>query len=302
MLTILLATALSTYQLPPKEIVEAFDAKPLPEAILSPSRKVLAFTQRRAQPTIAELAQPMLRLAGERINPKTFGLQRTRLIYAITLKKISGAPLSSAAGRGGPRPSTEINVTVPPNANMSWVKFSDDGSKLSFINTKGDDTELWIANVTTGKAKMAADHLNATTGDPCDWLHDNATLVCKFVPLGRRLAPSAPPVPSGPNVQENEGKTAQVATYEDMIKTAHDEELFAYYFTSQLDVVDGVVAGSQPAASRAKSPRTTPIGKPAIYNEVTPSPNGEYLLVTKIKRPFSHLLPMNGFAEDVEIL
>ncbi|PYQ61560.1 MAG: hypothetical protein DMF58_04545 [Acidobacteria bacterium] len=40
----------------------------------------------------------------------------------------------------------------------------------------------------------------------------------------------------------------------------------------------------------------------AIYNEVTPSPNGEYLLVTKIKRPISHLLPMNGFAEDVEIL
>jgi len=288
MLTILLATALSTYQLPPKEIVEAFDARPLPEAILSPSRKVLALTQRRAQPTIAELAQPMLRLAGERINPKTFGPQRTRLIYAITLEKISDG--------------SESTVTVPSNANISWVKFSDDGSKLSFINTKGDDTELWIANVTTGKAKMAADHLNATTGDPCDWPHDNATLVCKFVPLGRRLAPSAPPVPSGPNVQENEGKTAQVATYEDMIKTAHDEELFAYYFTSQLGVVDGVVAGSQPAASRAKSPRTTPIGKPAIYNEVTPSPNGEYLLVTKIKRPFSHLLPMNGFAEDVEIL
>ena len=273
MLTILLATALSTYQLPPKEIVEAFDAKPLPEAILSPSRKVLALTQRRAQPTIAELAQPMLRLAGERINAKTFGPQRTRLIYAITLEKISDG--------------SESTVTVPPNANISWVKFSDDGSRLSFINTKSDGTELWIANVTTGKAKMAADHLNATTGNPCDWLHDNATLVCKFALLGRGPAPSTPPVPSGPNVQENDGKTAQVATYEDMIKTAHDEELFAYYFTSQLALINST---------------KTEIGKPAIYNEVTPSPNGEYLLVTKIKRPFSHLLPMNGFPEDVEIL
>ena len=30
------------------------------------------------------------------------------------------------------------------------------------------------------------------------------------------------------------GKSAQVATYEDMIKTAHDEDLFEYYFTSQI--------------------------------------------------------------------
>src|SRR5947208_12405727 len=135
MLTLLLAASLasSTYLVPPKEVVDAFDAKLLPDAILSPSRQVLALTTRRAQPTIAELAQPMLRLAGERINPKTFGPQRTRLIYAITLEKISDG--------------SESTVTVPPNTNISWVKFSDDGSKLSFINTKSDDTELWIASV-----------------------------------------------------------------------------------------------------------------------------------------------------------
>ena len=270
MLTALLLA--TTYLLPPKEIIEAFDAKPLPEAILSPSRSVLALTQRRAQPTISELARPMLRLAGERIDPKANGPQRTRLIYAITVEKIAGG--------------AQIKVPVPPNANISWVKFSDDGSRLSFINTTSDDTELWIANVSTGSAKMAADHLNATTGDPCDWLKDDS-IVCKFVPSGRGPAPAEPKVPEGPNVQENDGKTAQVATYEDMIKNAHDEDLFDYYFTSQLALVNST---------------KTPIGKTAIYNEVTPSPDGKYILVTKIKRPFSHLIPMNGFPEDVEVL
>jgi len=274
MLALLLATALSTYQLPPKEIIEAFDAKPLPDAILSPSRNVLALTQRRAQPTIAEVSRPMLRLAGVRIDPKTFGPHRNPLIDSIALINV------------GPPPSAAIAVTVPPNANISNVEFSEDGSKLAFLNTKSNDIELWVANVSTGKANAVADHINATTGDPCDWLHDNATLVCKFVPLGRGPAPAAPAVPNGPNVQENEGKSAQVATYEDMIKTAHDEDLFAYYFTSQLALVNTT---------------KTPIGKPAIYSGVTPSPDGKYILVTRIKRPFSHLLPMNGFAEDVEI-
>src|SRR5579859_1067543 len=224
MLTILFAAALATqpptYLVPPKEVVAAFDAKPLPDAILSPSRKMLALTQRRAQPTIAELARPMLRLAGERVNPRTFGPHRLPLIQSIELRSLSVPPRSSA-------------VIVPPNANLSYVKFSPDGSKLSFVNTTSNDTELWIANTSTGTAKKAADHLNATSGDPCDWLRDNATLVCKFVPSGRGPAPAEPAVPAGPNVQESDGKSAQVATYEDMLKTAHDDNLFAYYFTSQ---------------------------------------------------------------------
>src|SRR5438105_4277488 len=278
--TLLFAAAVAaqspTYLLPPKEVIEAFDAKPLPEAILSPSRQVMALVSRKGQPTIAMLSQPMLRIAGARINPKTFGPHRTPLIYAIALKKIADG--------------SEVSAPIPPDANLSNLEFSPDGSKLAFLNTKTDDIELWVANATTGTAKKVGDHINATAGDPCDWLNDNATLVCKFVVSGRGPAPAEPTVPPGPNVQENEGKRAQVATYEDMIKTAHDEDLFEYYFTSQLALVN--------SASGTK----TPIAKPAIFTAVTPSPNGESILATTIKRPFSHLLPINGFPEDVEVL
>ena len=277
LLAVLLAPALSAqYLLPPKEVIAAFDAQPLPDATLSPSYKVLALAYRKAQPTIAELSQPMLRLAGARVNPKTFGPHRNPLIYAITLKTIDGGK--------------ETKVAVPPKANISNVRFSHDGSKLSFVNTRPDGIDLWIADTGTGKATLAASGLNATTGDPCDWLPDNATLLCKVVPAGRGPAPAEPPVPNGPNVQETSGKTAQAATYEDMIRTRHDEDLFEYYFTSQLALVH---AGG--------APRTI-ISKPAIFAQVTPSPSGAYFLVTKIKRPFSHLIPMNGFPQDIEVL
>jgi dipeptidyl aminopeptidase/acylaminoacyl peptidase len=265
------------YMMPPKEIVDAFDAAPLPQAILSPSKQTMALTFRKNYPTIADLSQPMLRLAGARINPRNNGPHRATEIFAITIKKIADG--------------SEVKVMLPPQASVLNVRFSPDGSHLSFQNRKEDRIELWVADTATGRAKLVSgvDRLNATTGDPCDWLRDNATMICELVPAGRGAAPQEPAVPTGPNIQESAGKAAPAATYEDMIKTLHDEALFEYYFTSQLAAIN-VASGSR-----------TLIGRPAIFENVTPSPSGEYLLVAKIKRPFSHLIPMNGFPEDVEV-
>ena len=266
------------YLTPPPNVAAAFDVEPLPAAILSPNKQVLALTYRKGQPSIAELAAPVLRLAGARVNPKTFGPQRTGLIYAIALKPVAGGP--------------ETKVTVPAEANLSNVKFSPDGSRLSFLSTKGTGIELWVADTATGSAKAivnGADRINAAAGDPCDWLKDNQTVVCTLVPTTRGAAPPEPAVPIGPNIQENFGKAAPAPTYEDMIKTAHDEDLFEYYWTSQLTSINAVTG-----AKKA-------IGHPAIFATVSPSPNNDYLLVATAKRPYSHLMPMIGFPEDVEV-
>jgi len=265
------------YLTPPKEVVAAFDAKALPQVILSPTRQVLAITERRNYPTIAELAQPMLRLAGARVNPRNNGPHRAGEIYSIMVKKVEGG--------------AEVKVVVPPQASIMNVRFSPDGARLSFQNRKADRIELWVADIATGQAKLVSgvDRLNATTGDPCDWLHDSVTMICELVPSGRGPAPVEPQVPTGPNIQETSGTAAPAATYEDMIKSLYDEALFDYYFTSQL------------ASLNVTSGAKTLIGRPAIFDAVTPSPSGEYLLVAKVKRPFSHLIPMNGFPQDVEV-
>ena len=67
----------SGYLLPPKAIVDILDAPPPPTVELSPARDVVALLDRASMPTIAELSQPMLRLAGLRINPKTNGQHRS---------------------------------------------------------------------------------------------------------------------------------------------------------------------------------------------------------------------------------
>jgi dipeptidyl aminopeptidase/acylaminoacyl peptidase len=285
-LAALLATALAAqaprsepvrYMLPPQNVVDVFDAEPLPQAMVSPNHQVMALISAHQHPSIAELAQPMYRLAGARINPRTNGPRVGGNIYAITLKNI-------ATG-------ADTKVALPPQPRVSNVRFSPDGMHLSFLNTKDAGIEVWVADGITGAAKMVSggERANATTGDPCDWLLDNATLVCEMVPAERGPAPQESAVPPGPNVQENYGKAAPAATYEDLLKTAYDDSLFEYYFTSQLVTIN--------TATGAKAP----FGKPAIFSNVTPSPSGEYVLVTTIKRPYSHLIPMNGFPQNLEV-
>jgi len=272
------------YVLPPHNVVEAFDAELLPQTLISPNRQVVALTKARAYPTIAELSQPMLRLAGARVNPRTNGPHRASGlpgtgIYSIALKTIDGG--------------AETNVTMPPQARVSHVKFSPDGSRIAFLQTKDTAIELWIADGLTGSAKAVVtggDRINTTAGDPCDWTKDNLTIICELVPPGRGQVPPEPTVPSGPNISENYGKAAPAPTYEDLLKTSHDDALFEYYFTSQL------------AAINTSTGAKTVIGRPAIFSNVTPSPDGQHVLVARIKKPYSHLVPMNSFAQDIQIL
>jgi dipeptidyl aminopeptidase/acylaminoacyl peptidase len=265
------------YMLPPPQIVATFDAPPLPQVIVSPSRQQLAIVVRKGNPSLAELARPMLRLAGSRVDPKNNGPHRTPGLIGITLKRIADG--------------AETKVVVPAQANLANVRFSPDGSRLAFTNTRDAGIELWVAETATGQSRMVSgsDRLNAATGDPCDWLSDNVTLVCQIVPPGRGAAPAEPIVPAGPTILENHDKAAPAPTFEDMIRTPFDETLFDYYFTAQLAAIDSTAS------------RRTLIGGGAIFDEVRPSPDGQYLLVAKVKRPYSHLIPMNGFPQAVEV-
>ncbi|OLB62058.1 MAG: hypothetical protein AUI11_07075 [Acidobacteria bacterium 13_2_20CM_2_66_4] len=269
------------YLLPPPQIVATFDKPPLPQVIVSPTRQQLAVTMRKGNPTLAELARPTLRLAGSRVDPKNNAQHRNPGAYAITLKKIADG--------------SETPVKVPPNANLTNIRFSPDGAHLAFANITDTAIQLWIADTATGQAKMASgsDRLNAATSeqdsDTCTWVHDNVTIICEIVPPDRGPAPVEPIVPLGPPTLENHDKAAPAPTYEDMIRTPFDETLFEYYFASQLAAVD------------TSTGRRTLVGRPAIFESVSPAPNGEYVLVSKVKRPYSHLIPFDGFPQDVEI-
>ncbi|HEY0876374.1 MAG TPA: prolyl oligopeptidase family serine peptidase [Vicinamibacterales bacterium] len=263
----------SGYLTPPKEIVDILDAEPLPSVTVGPQRELIVLMQRRSMPSIEELSEPMLRLAGARINPDNNGPHRAGSGIGLTLRTI-------ASGE-------ERRIQVPQGARIGAVSFSPNGNWLSFTNTRDTRVDLHIVDVATGQSKLVEPALNSIASG-CEWLDDSSGLLCGFVPARRGPAPAAPRVPTGPNIQENVGKPGPVRTYQDMLENAHDEALFEYYFTTQLGFVD------------AATGRVTTAGSPGLLNG-SPSPDGKYILVERIKRPFSRLLPYSRFPQDVEI-
>ena len=266
----------SSYQLPPQVIVDILDAPPPPTTDLNPTKDTLALIERASMPALSELAQPVLRLAGRRINPRTNGPHRAQLSKAITLKSIADG--------------AERKVTLPANPALSWIGFSTDGKRFAFTHQRDNGVELWIGDAATGQAKsMTTAQLNASLGTPCQFVGEGQSLLCMFVSPSRGAPPAAPAVPPGPNVQENRGKSAPVRTYQDLLTSAHDEALFDYYATSQLAFVDAV------------SGQRTPVGTPAVFEMVEVSPDANYIAVGRIRKPYSWLVPYTNFPSSIEV-
>jgi dipeptidyl aminopeptidase/acylaminoacyl peptidase len=269
------ALAQQPYKKPPKEILDVLNAPSTPQISVSPARDCFLLIESLRYPPIADLAQPMLRLAGLRINPSNNGPHRDQYYIALTLKKLTDG--------------SEIKVALPPGARLSFPEWSLDGKRFAFTNTTARQIELWVGDTASGSVrKLSGIALNAAYGDPLRWMPNNKLLV-QLIPAGRGEPPAAPSVPIGPNIQENYGKAGPVRTYQDLLNNPHDEDLFDYYATAQLALVD------------TDSGKATPIGQPAIFQTAEPSPDGKYLLIARVHRPYSYLHPHSFFPKEVEV-
>ncbi len=268
------AVAQDGYRQPSDDIVKILKAPPLPGVSVDPTSTTMMLTERRSMPGIDDMSQPMLRLAGQRINPNTNGRHGTTGLVGIVLQDIKGG--------------NERRVALPEGARISSPRWSPDGSMFAFTNTRDNGIELWVGQTSTGAAKKIADNINELAGG-FSWLPDGERLLVHFIPAGRGNIPQASPVPIGPIVQESSGRTSPVRTYQDLLKDPHDEALFEHFFTSQVAIVD------------ARSGQHSNLFAPAIYRGMSVSPDGKYILGGRITRPYSYLVPMWSFPTNVEI-
>jgi len=267
-----------TYQMPPKEIADLVDTPRNPGLMISPDSKFALVVEIPSLPSIKELAQPELKLAGLRINPATNGPSALGTTY---FKKIKIKNLSTL---------NEIPITgLPEDAQITDMTFSPDSQKVAFANTRENGIELWCVNVADGKAvKLTEPILNSVSGSAFEWLSDSKRLVCLSILKDRPKAPVKDLTPKGPVVQSNEGKVSPVRTFPDMLTCKYDEELFIYYGTSQMMIVD--INGQQKN-----------VGKPGLIEYVNPSPNAAYFMVSIVKQPFSYIYPAEMFPHSYEI-
>jgi dipeptidyl aminopeptidase/acylaminoacyl peptidase len=247
--------------------------KPTPNVSVDDKGEWMLFTQSNSYPSIEELSRPELRIAGLRINPNNFAPSRQTFINDLWFKNISS--------------NKEFKITGLPSPLMAGsINWSPNDKKVAFTHTTSSKVDLYIIDVATQKAtKVNKQPLNTITGS-YQWVDDN-TLLYRTIVKPLSAAPPRSPVPTGPTTQENYGKASPRPTFQDMIKNPYDEKLFEFYGTTQL--VKNV-SGAE-----------TKIGQPSIYLSVSVSPDKKYMMVRTIKKPFSYLVPANGFPSTVAI-
>jgi dipeptidyl aminopeptidase/acylaminoacyl peptidase len=271
-------SAQQTYQRAPREIREVLDAPTLPTPIGGPTGDELILAWPLWYPPISDLAEPLLRLAGVRINPRNNAVHGAFYFARFAVKKIPDGP--------------EVAVALPPGARVRWPRWNGSGTMFAFTNMTDSAVELWVCDAANAKARrIEGVRLNPVLEYEVVWMPDQKTLLVKSVPTGRGAPPTEPNLPTAPRIEESGTGTVASSTYEarDLLKTPHDADLFDYYATSQLAFVDVTTA------------TVTNIGTPAVYGKVRHAPGGQYLLVERIHRPYSFLRPYNRFPAEVEV-
>ena len=270
--------AQSSYERPPKEILDVLDAPAIPIPNVSPAGNALLLASPLRYPPISDLAEPMLRLAGVRINPRMNAPHGAFYYVGYTLKKLPDG--------------AEVAVQLPAGARVSAPRWNASGSMFAFWNRTDTNVELWIVDVASAKAKrIDGVSLNPVLGAMWFWMPDQKTLLVKTVPANRAAPPQEVPAPVGPLVQESGSVKVASSTYEarDLLKTPYDADLFEHYATAQLALVD------------TQTGKVTNVGPAAVLAEVQPSPNGQYILLERLLRPYSFTRPYWRFPTDVEV-
>ncbi|MFZ2491867.1 MAG: prolyl oligopeptidase family serine peptidase [Thermoanaerobaculia bacterium] len=267
--------AADTYQTPPPELAKLVAAPLIPQVSVSPDRATLLLLDLPPLPSIAEVSEEELRLAGVRINPRNFGPSRDRSANGLRLVVVKDGVETKVQGL----------PDAPRIRNTSW---SDDGRYVAFTHDTASKIELWLLDTRSAKAsRVEIGAINDVLVDPVQW--DGAALVVSRVPTDLGKAPVGSSTPSGPVIQENIGKAAPNRTYQDLLRNAQDEALFDYYATVELVRV-------------ALDGTATPLGVRGVISSFEPSPDGRFILTETLHRPYSYLVPQFRFPHRIDVL
>jgi dipeptidyl aminopeptidase/acylaminoacyl peptidase len=275
----------SGYSQPPKYILDVMRAPSPPVPSMSPTRDRMLLVSWQDYPSISRVATPFLRLAGVRIEPKNHSKHDTPGGYGITrcARSFELVQIADQAQR---------KISLPVGTCPGSPVWSADGKRFAFENVTADSVELWIGDAATGAVhRVPGAQLNPMFEDAFQWMPDQKTLLVKLVPKRMGPPPAEPIVPVGPSIQESNGESGQSSTYEnrDTLNNRHDEDLFDYYGTAQIALVNvgtGAIA---------------PIGKPDRYAELDPAPDGRHVLVATIRKPYSYVTTYDRFPRAIDI-
>ncbi|CEJ71718.1 Prolyl tripeptidyl peptidase precursor [Chryseobacterium oranimense G311] len=266
-----------TYQKPSAEILKLADYERPPSVLMNSKKDWVIFTYRPTYKTLEDLNQQEMKLAGLRINPVTNISSSVTYSNNLKIRKIND--------------KNEVQVkNLPSNPKITYISFSPDEKTLAFTHTTDKGVELWIVNLETASAKkITGDNLNANLGTPYTWFNDSQSLLIRTLPQNRpALIDASKDLPTGPIVSTADGKVSQNRTYQDLLKNPQDEKNFEVLTASEIYNVD-------------LNGNLKKVKDQDMYSGLSFSPDGNYLMATVIKKPFSYIVPLNRFPSTTTV-
>ncbi len=268
-----------TYQKPSEEILELVDVPLAPAVLIDDNKEFMVLLYRDAYKSIEELSQEELRLGGLRIDPRTNIGSRVTYYNNVKIKNLKEKSAKETQVKGLP--------DKPRFTNFSW---SPDQTMVAMTNTTVEGVEVMVLDVKAGTVrKLTGPTVNANLGDVINWFEDGKSLLVKMKTSDRKpLIDTEAAIPTGPTISVNDGKKAQNRTYQDLLKNKADEHNFEQLAMSEIHKVslDG---------------KSEVWLKGAMYNSLSFSPDGSYVMVNTVEKPFSYLVPYGRFPSKTVI-
>ena len=266
------------YQKPSSEILNLVEYERPPSVVYDSDKNFMLFLYRDNYKSIEDLSQEELRLAGLRINPKTNIGSRITYYNNIKIKNLKNK-----------RSEIEDIIGIPSNPKIANINWSPNQKNIAFTNTSSDGVKLWVLNLESRSLVKLSDlKLNSNIRDVINWLNDNEILI-KVIPENKKeLIDQSNIVPLGPTISSNDGENAQNRTYQDLLKNKTDEFNFEQLVTSDIYKVslDG---------------KTRKWLDADMFTDISPSPDGEFVMVSNIKKPFSYIVTYGRFPKSTNI-
>lgn len=266
-----------TYQKPSKSILDLVDYERAPSVSMDTKKEYMLLTYRNTYKTLDDLNQEELRLGGLRINPITNISSTVTYISNIKLRKIKDKNEMQVAG-------------LPINPRISNLSWSPNEKKILFSHTTNSGVELWVLDIVSAKAtKLTEATVNANLGNPFSWFNDNTNILVKMLPKNRpALLDAKKDLPLGPIISNADGSKSQNRTYQDLLKNKTDETNFENIITSELYKVN--INGTATLFKNANR-----------YAGESFSPDGNFLMLTTIEKPFSYIVPLSRFPQKTTV-
>jgi dipeptidyl aminopeptidase/acylaminoacyl peptidase len=263
------------YKLPHEDIYSLASAQLAPVLKLDGDGKQAFFLHRKMYKGIEDLSIEEMKLGGMRTNPLNNTSARDTTYHNITHLDVDNGKESPISG-------------LPQELKIVMTAYNFYQDHFAFLNVLNNDLELWVIDCKSLEAKKVCNQINNNTGSPYIWLKDNRLLVNVVAKNRQNLINKKEQLPVGPVVMNNDGESFENRTYQDLLTDEIDEFNFEQLVLSDIYLVD--LDGQKTLWKEG-----------GMHDGMSLSPDGNFIMLSEIQKPFAYTVPYDRFAYKTSI-